>query len=626
MRYEFVEGNSSKFWEVELQGNTLNLKWGRIGTDGQAQQKTFASPDKARAEHDKLVAEKLKKGYHEAGGAPKKPAKPTSAKPAKVTGSITPLFLQVSHHQFTLEDSENTGQSFTFDSIDDGLETQPHGVVVHFRRAAGAIPLVVEVRADAPAADFEGFHLVAEGSFEAPSGALEVGSPEATWSGRITVPPGWLRVQVRQADTDTCTDDASDGADHYRVILWPAPEAKTRVVHSRDVKDDTVFEPKAKLPQLEKDLSAADHKDQAVRELATSLLEKLGAPLEDLIKLAKSGTTQQRESTATSLGKSRAPGAFEPLVALLHKDKEVGVQRLAAEGLGRLGDRRAIPHLAKHLENGDYNFNWYVAEALSKLGGPEATKLLWKYASMPDSDERFECLGREATDRLADMLGARARVKAGETLSEGSPSPDLDDSVVKVALLAGSKDDRLCERGLRLLRNTTEVELVAAALSRSGEEVVEQAIRTLDDMLSDQVVSEALRQRAAKAVAPHAEAMSKLPGQQGRHDLRVQWLKVLSSIGGPFAYDAALTATHSPEADVRAQAARSLGVLGPDRALEALAALLGDKQSNVRHAAAEMLGLCEKEKVGATKALTAFLKVAKGSAKSVAQSSLQQLS
>jgi DNA ligase-1 len=62
-RFELEEGTSSKFWEIELDGCDLTTRWGRIGSNGQSKTKTFASPDKARVEHDKLIAEKTGKGY-----------------------------------------------------------------------------------------------------------------------------------------------------------------------------------------------------------------------------------------------------------------------------------------------------------------------------------------------------------------------------------------------------------------------------------------------------------------------------------------------------------------------------------------------------------------------------------
>jgi hypothetical protein len=197
----------------------------------------------------------------------------------------------------------------------------------------------------------------------------------------------------------------------------------------------------------------AKDRERAVKLIAASLLENLGAPVAELLKLARSRNTEQRESAARALGKTRSPEAFGPLVAMLHEDGDVGVQRAAAEGLGFLGERRAVQHLARHLENGVFNINWEAARALARLGGTEATQRLWKYASMADADERFDSIGREATDRLAEMLDARGRVDAGKALRSATDvSPDVDESVLDVSALEKSKDRRLRERGRRLRR------------------------------------------------------------------------------------------------------------------------------------------------------------------------------
>jgi len=41
------------------------VRFGRIGTAGQTQSKTFADAARARREADQLIGEKLKKGYRE---------------------------------------------------------------------------------------------------------------------------------------------------------------------------------------------------------------------------------------------------------------------------------------------------------------------------------------------------------------------------------------------------------------------------------------------------------------------------------------------------------------------------------------------------------------------------------
>ena len=87
-RFEFVEGASKKFWEIALRGAEFDVCWGRIGTSGQSQTKSFASESKALVEHDKLIKEKTGKGYVEVGAqasaaavAAPSPAAPVASKP-----------------------------------------------------------------------------------------------------------------------------------------------------------------------------------------------------------------------------------------------------------------------------------------------------------------------------------------------------------------------------------------------------------------------------------------------------------------------------------------------------------------------------------------------------------------
>ncbi len=84
-RYEYAEGTSNKFWAIEARGAQLVTTWGRIGTAGQGTTKSFATADAARAERDRLVGEKLRKGYRLAGGQPPPTAarRPVAAATAK---------------------------------------------------------------------------------------------------------------------------------------------------------------------------------------------------------------------------------------------------------------------------------------------------------------------------------------------------------------------------------------------------------------------------------------------------------------------------------------------------------------------------------------------------------------
>jgi predicted DNA-binding WGR domain protein len=73
-RYEFSEGSSNKFWEINLSGKSFTTTYGKIGTGGQTTIKQFKTDADAKKEHDKLVAEKVKKGYQPANGSGGSPA------------------------------------------------------------------------------------------------------------------------------------------------------------------------------------------------------------------------------------------------------------------------------------------------------------------------------------------------------------------------------------------------------------------------------------------------------------------------------------------------------------------------------------------------------------------------
>ncbi|PRQ06179.1 WGR domain-containing protein [Enhygromyxa salina] len=64
-RFEYKDAKSHKFWEIEIEGDAFTVRYGKFGTDGQVQTKTFASSVKAEAEGEKIIKSKTKKGYAE---------------------------------------------------------------------------------------------------------------------------------------------------------------------------------------------------------------------------------------------------------------------------------------------------------------------------------------------------------------------------------------------------------------------------------------------------------------------------------------------------------------------------------------------------------------------------------
>jgi DNA ligase 1 len=63
--FEFVEGTSSKFWEISTEGNDVTVRFGRIGTNGQSKTKSFSDATALQRHVDELIEEKTGKGYVE---------------------------------------------------------------------------------------------------------------------------------------------------------------------------------------------------------------------------------------------------------------------------------------------------------------------------------------------------------------------------------------------------------------------------------------------------------------------------------------------------------------------------------------------------------------------------------
>lgn len=75
-RFEFKQGSSYKFWEIHVEGKSYTARYGKVGTEGQTQSKTLATPEKAAAEAEKKIREKVGKGYAEVAVSAPAQAKP----------------------------------------------------------------------------------------------------------------------------------------------------------------------------------------------------------------------------------------------------------------------------------------------------------------------------------------------------------------------------------------------------------------------------------------------------------------------------------------------------------------------------------------------------------------------
>jgi len=64
-RFELSNGTSRKFWEISSNGLEVHVRFGRIGTEGQCQVKSFHDRTAASKHVEKMIQAKTAKGYTE---------------------------------------------------------------------------------------------------------------------------------------------------------------------------------------------------------------------------------------------------------------------------------------------------------------------------------------------------------------------------------------------------------------------------------------------------------------------------------------------------------------------------------------------------------------------------------
>src|SRR5512145_2476102 len=89
-RFEFTGDGSNKFWAIEQDGSDVRVQFGKIGTAGQTQEKSFADVAAATQELDSLVNSKLRKGYTEVTAGSAGGAAPKASSTAKGASKVQP--------------------------------------------------------------------------------------------------------------------------------------------------------------------------------------------------------------------------------------------------------------------------------------------------------------------------------------------------------------------------------------------------------------------------------------------------------------------------------------------------------------------------------------------------------
>lgn len=90
-RFEYIQGNQAKFWEIARRGATLTVASGRIGGQTKTRTKQLADYMAAEQEFDRLIRDHLRRGYVEVAeaSAPEAPSDERRVRLRMVQGDET---------------------------------------------------------------------------------------------------------------------------------------------------------------------------------------------------------------------------------------------------------------------------------------------------------------------------------------------------------------------------------------------------------------------------------------------------------------------------------------------------------------------------------------------------------
>jgi hypothetical protein len=136
------------------------------------------------------------------------------------------------YHQFYLWDrckSPPAPTSYSEEDVRQRIKVSDFVIVVQPERDT-EVPVEVEIRSEAPRGDLDSWDHVAEASIEIPSGELEIHECTGGSVDVIALAPGWYRARAHFGGLGTLTENGLSGSDHYRIVMWPAPQSCTCVL------------------------------------------------------------------------------------------------------------------------------------------------------------------------------------------------------------------------------------------------------------------------------------------------------------------------------------------------------------------------------------------------------------
>ncbi|WP_153555498.1 WGR and DUF4132 domain-containing protein [Roseimaritima sediminicola] len=124
----FADGKSNKFWNIVREGSTHTVTFGRAGTAGQTRAKSFDDDAACQKSFEKLIQQKMAKGYVDAGGGGGAAAAPASAGKTAAKKTATNKTIK---KKTAAAAAESAAEPVAVAVDDAGVLTQPELNVTH---------------------------------------------------------------------------------------------------------------------------------------------------------------------------------------------------------------------------------------------------------------------------------------------------------------------------------------------------------------------------------------------------------------------------------------------------------------------------------------------------------------
>ncbi len=328
-------------------------------------------------------------------------------------------------------------------------------------------------------------------------------------------------------------------------------------------------------------LETASRKDEPHRAAVATVLGWLGTEaLEPLIALV--GEPAVHTAIADNIVALGAD-AVAPLIVLLETPNPAA-RRAAAEFLGRIGDRRALPSLLRSLDDADTDVVAAAATALGALGAAAALDALFALFGHPNA------VVRRAAVAAVNGIGASG-IAARARAAMAAGDPHSRECAIRVAGYFGFED---CVPGIVEALRDPEEDVRRAAIEQLP--VLEHI--DADDLLQRALTNETPRNRGAAAHAlrllDDPRAGVALKAALADTDPWVRYYAAMSlgdaRFGSEAADDLAELSGRDPATHVRIAALTALGAMHGVLGSKVAAELVGDDDDDLAIAAIGVLG------------------------------------